>query len=277
MKIHIHKNISKRYMELNIKYKFTIIAAFIFLTFVPILAIINLFLQTDFLNIIIVILSLGVIPILAIIDREARQFLNLIFMIIVILLGFVSLILSTPIFVKYANLIFYQKDNGIWISFFGQLIASITAIFGALWVSRRQNKSIEIENVKSSITMLTNDLKYISEGVKNYRDSLIINENPYYYRIKYLNISTNWRELIGILHKNRVIKRKQVIDLYDYFTDISYITDKYNQLSEINNLNGKDYEEVKLKIKKEINKKYAEMDINYEDKIKKIFDDMFFW
>ena len=66
-------------------------------------------------------------------------------------------------------------------------------------------------------------------------------------------------------------------DLYDYFTDISYITDKYNQFLEINNLVGRDHEEIKLKIKKEINKKYVEMDINYEDRIKRILDDMFFW
>jgi len=42
--------------------------------------------------------------------------------------------------------------------------------------------------------------------------------------------------LVGTLHKNKVIKSNKVTDLYDYFTDSTYITDKYNQLFEMNKL-----------------------------------------
>jgi hypothetical protein len=183
----------------------------------------------------------------------------------------------TPYFVKFANSILVQKEE-VWVAFFGQLIASVAAILGALWVSSRQRKNEEIERVKSSITVLINDLKYISTRVKQYRENSLANEdNPHFYRVRYLNISDNWRDLVAVLGRNKVLKREHISELYDYFTDVYYITDKYNELAEYNSKSDNSAASKKLQIKKAINKKYSEMDTKYEASIKEIVIRMAIW
>jgi hypothetical protein len=67
------------------------------------------------------------------------------------------------------------------------------------------------------------------------------------------------------------------MDLYDYFTDITYITDKYSQLFDLYSSKDNNINDIKLKIKNDINKKYGEMEVCYEQKIRGIIQTMALW
>ncbi len=247
---------------------------FLFLLILWVVAIItmifSLILNNKTLEIVYSILICFAWIILYFIERSVREVISKVMFVFILIVLVLSSVIFIPGFIKFANSISRQNDE-VWISFLGQIIASLSAILGALWVARSQRKNEERERVKSSKVILLNDLKYISSRVKEYNINLLVNqENEHYYRVRYLNISSNWRELVAVLNKNYILTVHDVSNIYDYFTDINYITDKYEELSAIIIQNDMGLNDKKLTIKNAINKKYVEMENKFKESIETI-------
>lgn len=158
----------------------------------------------------------------------------------------------------------YDLGEGNWLAYIGAVLGAGITVIGAFLVTSIQNNAENKKKIKSYSTILINDLRYMNSRVEDYLrliDDNIDNEN--FYKIRYLNISENWRELVSYLSQNNVLQNEDITKLYDYFTDIYYITDKYNELHELNlsELDSEAYHKEtirkrKKQVKQEINDKY---------------------
>lgn len=161
----------------------------------------------------------------------------------------------------------YELGVDNWLSYFGAILGAGITVIGAYYVTRLQNFVDNKSKIKANAVLLSNDLKYINSRVDSYIELINDNKNnEHFYRIRYLNISENWRELVSYLFQNGVLENDEVAKLYDFFSDIYYLTDKYNELSQINiseldsesQHKGK-FNNKKVEIKRNINDKYIEM------------------
>lgn len=126
----------------------------------------------------------------------------------------------------------YELGVDNWLSYFGAILGAGITVIGAYYVTRLQNFVDNKSKIKANTVLLLNDLKYINSRVDSYIELINDNKNnEHFYRIRYLNISENWRELVSCLFQNGVLENDEVAKLYDFFSDIYYLTDKYNELS----------------------------------------------
>jgi hypothetical protein len=205
---------------------------------------------------------------LAAIEREIRIILYRIIVIPTFVI--VLFIISINGVIKlsgYSNTMLKVGESN-WLTFYGAILGSSITVIGAFLVTYNQGKSAEKTKLMSDTIILLNDLKYITTRVDEYIN--LMNENLHnqdFYRIRYLNVCINWRELVALIYNGKLLNREEVNKLYEFFTDIYYVNDKYESIQELS-LRELDVDKAlkektlkrKREIKKIINDKYIEMD-----------------
>jgi len=108
-------------------------------------------------------------------------------------------------------------------------------------------------------TMLHKDLIYLKDRIVEYEE-LSNDKVDHFYRIRYLTITENWREIITDLYNAEILNDNNISFLYDFFTDLKYIDDKYQEIIE---LKHEKYEKMG-KESERITKKYTKLNSNIE-------------
>lgn len=118
----------------------------------------------------------------------------------------------------------YHMGEGSWLSYFGSVFGAGITVIGAYIVTSLQSNNDNKKLIKAKCILFLNDLKYINDRVDEYVNELERKkDNQEFYRIRYLNISENWREQVSFLFQNRILENFDVNTFYDYFTDIYFI------------------------------------------------------
>lgn len=158
----------------------------------------------------------------------------------------------------------------MWSTFFGAMIPVIGAIFV---VNYRISKEKKAKNNVNKI-ILHYDLIYLKEKITEYVESSDENKNnKYFYRIKYVDINKKWRETITELYNSKILNKENIKYLYDFFTDLRYISDKTKERVELRNNDFENKEKRMKEISDSINKKYHKMNKNIK-KLEKIIDEL---
>ncbi len=214
------------------------------------------------------------IIIFCIICKKGREILFDSFIYIVLFAGI--LVIFGLVFIRFVGELTiltnntYDLGKGNWLSYFGAVFGACVTVIGAYFLTQIQTNSDKKQKIKTNSVLLLNDLNYLNSRIKDYVrliDENTNNEN--FYRIRYLNVNDNWRELVAFLFQNRIFEDKDVTWLYNFFTDIYFITEKSIELQELSNneLNLGTQQKDSLKkrkkqIKESINKKYKEIHNN---------------